>query len=72
MSRQKYVVLVSDSLMGVHPRHYFMTYNELLEYLDRLDNLNRKYSGEITFYWSVYRRDFKAKEWVYMGVFDHV
>lgn len=69
MSRQRFVVLVTDSLMGVHPRHEFTSYSSLHEYLERLDALNRQYSGQITFYWSVFRRDFKNKEWVYIGGF---
>ena len=69
--KEKYVVLVSDSLMGVHLRHYFTRYGDLREYLNRLDGLNEKYRGEIIFYWSVYRRDFKNKKWIYMGGFDY-
>ena len=67
--KNKYVVLVSDSLMGVHPKHYFTSYSFLREYLERLDALNRQYSGEITFYCTVYHRDFKNKEWVCIGGF---
>ena len=69
MPKQKFRVFVWNSLFGEHLARDYSSYKELCMYLERLGAYNR--SHNLNFYWSVYRRDFKNKEWVYMGGFDH-
>ncbi len=67
MIKEKYCVIVWDSVFGLHPNKYLYSYKDLCEYIERY---NDNHIG-VKFLYSVYRRDFKNKKWVYMGGFDH-
>lgn len=68
---RNYCIRVYDSLIGTHPMRYFTHYGDLRNFIDKLENLNMKYHGDIIYYWLAYRRDYENKKWDYIGGFNH-